>query len=265
MSSIDYQLTQLDLLEAESIHIMREVAAEFERPVTALLRRQGLHRHAAAGREGLLAGEDPVPADARRHRAQLRRGHGVPRPSRRRARRPADRRLGRGRDRRRAWSWTPPVRGPPATASRPYRCSRASSTTSSTPSSVVLAATRRRRGPKSGSSASATSSASGTPRLSALSCGACTTGVTVKGEHIRIFPLSNWTELDIWQYVQARRARAAVDLLRAQTPGLLARRHADGRHATSRRPTRAQRCSRPDGALPHRRRHDLHRRRRVRR
>ena len=33
MSSIDYQLSQLDLLEAESIHIMREVAAEFERPV----------------------------------------------------------------------------------------------------------------------------------------------------------------------------------------------------------------------------------------
>lgn len=24
-----------------------------------------------------------------------------------------------------------------------------------------------------------------------------------KGEHIRIFPLSNWTELDIWQYIEA--------------------------------------------------------------
>jgi sulfate adenylyltransferase subunit 2 len=29
----DYQLSQLDMLEAESIHVMREVAAEFERPV----------------------------------------------------------------------------------------------------------------------------------------------------------------------------------------------------------------------------------------
>jgi sulfate adenylyltransferase subunit 2 len=29
----DYQLSQLDVLEAEGIHIMREVAAEFERPV----------------------------------------------------------------------------------------------------------------------------------------------------------------------------------------------------------------------------------------
>src|SRR3954470_14776970 len=30
---MDYEVTQLDALEAESIHIMREVAAELERPV----------------------------------------------------------------------------------------------------------------------------------------------------------------------------------------------------------------------------------------
>src|ERR1700688_3994121 len=29
----DYQLSQLDVLEAEATHVMREVAAEFERPV----------------------------------------------------------------------------------------------------------------------------------------------------------------------------------------------------------------------------------------
>src|SRR6202161_610488 len=33
LSRNDYLLSQLDVLEAESIHIMREVAAEFERPV----------------------------------------------------------------------------------------------------------------------------------------------------------------------------------------------------------------------------------------
>ena len=32
MAQHDYTLTQLDVLEAEAIHIMREVAAEFERP-----------------------------------------------------------------------------------------------------------------------------------------------------------------------------------------------------------------------------------------
>ena len=40
----DYQLSQLDVLEAEAIHVMREVAAEFERPGAAVLRRQGLDR-----------------------------------------------------------------------------------------------------------------------------------------------------------------------------------------------------------------------------
>jgi sulfate adenylyltransferase subunit 2 len=29
-----------------------------------------------------------------------------------------------------------------------------------------------------------------------------------RGEHIRVFPLSNWTELDIWQYI----AREGIDL-----------------------------------------------------
>ena len=52
-----------------------------------------------------------------------------------------------------------------------------------------------------------------------------------KGEHIRVFPLSNWTELDIWQYIERRRHRAAVDLLRAPARGVPARRHAARGHA----------------------------------
>ncbi len=24
-----------------------------------------------------------------------------------------------------------------------------------------------------------------------------------RGEHIRVFPLSNWTELDVWRYIEA--------------------------------------------------------------
>ena len=29
------------------------------------------------------------------------------------------------------------------------------------------------------------------------------------GEHVRVFPLSNWTELDVWQYIAPRGDRAA--------------------------------------------------------
>ena len=57
------------------------------------------------------------------------------------------------------------------------------------------------RAPRSASSRSATSSASGTRRTSAPSCGTCTTAAFSKGEHVRVFPLSNWTEMDVWQYI----------------------------------------------------------------
>ena len=26
-----------------------------------------------------------------------------------------------------------------------------------------------------------------------------------KGEHVRVFPISNWTELDVWQYIERER------------------------------------------------------------
>ena len=47
-----------------------------------------------------------------------------------------------------------------------------------------------------------------------------------KGEHVRVFPISNWTELDVWEYIDARAARGALDLLRPRARGLRARRHA---------------------------------------
>ena len=75
-----------------------------------------------------------------------------------------------------------------------------------------------------------------------------------------MFPLSNWTELDVWRYIGAEEPRAAVDLLRARARGVRARRDAL-------RGLRV-RCTRRDGeeaftatrALPHGRRHDDHRR-----
>ena len=47
---------RMNALEDEAVFVMREVAAEFERPGAAVQRRQGLDRAAAAGREGVPAG-----------------------------------------------------------------------------------------------------------------------------------------------------------------------------------------------------------------
>jgi len=62
-------LTHLQRLEAESIHILREVVAESERPVHAVLHRQGQREVEllAPRREGVLSGAAAVSAAARRH------------------------------------------------------------------------------------------------------------------------------------------------------------------------------------------------------
>ena len=85
------------------------------------------------------------------------------------------------------------------------------------------------------------------------------------GEHVRVFPLSNWTELDVWQYI----ARERIDLpaiyyahereVFARDGMWLAAGDWGGPHRTS------ETVETPPGALPHRRRHVLHRRRRLRR
>lgn len=50
-----------------------------------------------------------------------------------------------------------------------------------------------------------------------------------RGENMRVFPISNWTELDVWQYIQ--RERAAVDLLQPCPRGGAAQGAAGAGHA----------------------------------
>ena len=53
-----------------------------------------------------------------------------------------------------------------------------------------------------------------------------------RGEHVRVFPLSNWTELDVWQYIDERGPRDPDHLLRPR-----ARRSSIATACCSRRPT----------------------------
>ena len=50
--------------------------------------------------------------------------------------------------------------------------------------------------------------------------------VVRRGESVRVFPLSNWTELDVWRYIEAEEPRGPVDLLRPRARGVRARRDA---------------------------------------
>ena len=84
-----------------------------------------------------------------------------------------------------------------------------------------------------------------------------------KGENVRVFPISNWTELDIWNYIRREKIALALHLFRTRTRSDPLRRtmgrdlplHPAGR----RRPGGTPPCS-----LSHRRRHDLYRRSGIR-
>ena len=147
----------------------------------------------------------PVPAHARRHGPQLPRGHRVPRPPRRRARRAADRRLRAGVDRPR-----PRRRGDrPARVAQPA----ADDDAARRDRGARLRRRVRRRAPRRGARpregadllASATTSASGTRAASARSCGASTTGASAAASTCACSRSSNWTELDVWQYIAKER------------------------------------------------------------
>ena len=72
----------------------------------------------------------------------------------------------------------------------------------STPPSAARAATRKKAAPRSASSPSARQACLGSAQPAARAL-ARLQHPHQQGESIRVFPLSNWTELDIWQYILA--------------------------------------------------------------
>ncbi len=67
------------------------------------------------------------------------------------------------------------------------------------------------------------------------------------GESIRVFPISNWTELDIWQYIQLENIPVVPLYFAGRTAGGRAGRRADhGRRRAdaAARPARCRRCGR---------------------
>ena len=243
---------------------MREVAAERERPVLLFSGGKDSIVLLRLAEKAFRPAQVPVPGHARRHGAQLPRGDRVPRPPRAGARRAPRRRERAGVDRQGPRRRSRPARAPRATSCRRRRCSTRSRSTASTPRWAARAATRSAPARRSASSASATTSASGTRARSGPSSGTSTTRRIRKGEQIRVFPISNWTELDVWQYV-AREQLELPSIYFAHEREVFRR---DGMlYAVS---DFVERLSRRGavhrvGSLPHGRRHDVHRRRRQRR
>jgi 3'-phosphoadenosine 5'-phosphosulfate sulfotransferase (PAPS reductase)/FAD synthetase len=165
-----------------------------------VLGRQGLHRHAASGQEGLLAGAHALPGPPRRHRAQLR-----PRcSSSGTATWPSS-----GC----AW-WWPGCRTTSTPAGRSRTRPGATRNRLQTPT-LLRAIAEGRHDAVFGGARRDEEKARAKERIFSFrdefgqwdpknqrpELWNLYNGRHNKGEHIRVFPLSNWTELDVWQYI----------------------------------------------------------------
>ena len=243
---------------------MREVAAERERPGAAVL--------AAARTRSCCCGwprrrsprrRCPVPAAARRHRPQLPGGARVPRPPRRRARRAAAR-----RPRCRSRSTPGACARSAARAPRATGCRRATLLDAIEAHRFDACFGGARRDEERARAKERVISLRDDfgrwdPRRQRPELWDLYNARVAPGEHLRVFPLSNWTELDVWQYIAARGARAPVDLLRPRARGVRARRDAATRLATTSSGSTARTPFPAVGPLPHGRRHELHGRGRL--
>ena len=169
------QLDQLDALESEAIHIMREVAGEFDRPVILFSGGKDSMLLVHLARKAFWPAPIPFPVlhvdtghnfdEVIDFRDAVVERYGL--SSRSRASRTT--------------STTGGSRSAPtarATRCRPRRCSTPSPSTATTRCSAADDATRSGRAPRSACSACATPSASGSRRGSGPSCGTSTTGAT---------------------------------------------------------------------------------------
>ena len=195
-------LSHLRALEAESIHILREVASEFQRPVMLYSIGKDSSVLLRLAQKAFYPGRIPFPLlhvdtsykfrEMIEFRDRYTREIGVELMV--------------------YTNWEAIEEGASLPAGDPAvlraaedarRCWTAWRNGASTRPSAARGATRRSRGPRSGSSPSAIRAASGIPKNQRPELWNLFNSRMEPGESLRIFPLSNWTELDIWQYIHA--------------------------------------------------------------
>jgi sulfate adenylyltransferase subunit 2 len=197
---VNTQISHLDALEAESIHIFREVAAEFEKPVLLF----------SGGKDSIvmlrLAEKAFWPARVPFALMHVDTGHNFPEVLEYRDRRVAE--LGvhlvvasvqdsidSGR--------VVEERGPRASRNRLQTTTLLDAITSNQFDAVFGGGRRDEEKARAKERVYSFRDEFGQwdPKNQRPELWSLYNGRHTKGEHIRVFPLSNWTELDIWQYI----------------------------------------------------------------
>ena len=244
-------LSHLQRLEAEAIHIFREAVAETRAAGHALFGGQGQLGAAPPRPQGLPSRAAAFPSAARRHDVEV---PGDVRASRPRrggggdgADRPPQPRGGGARDQ--------PVR--PWLARSTPRCGRPTGSSRRSTShrfDAAFGGARRdeeRARAKERIFSFRSAGHRWDPKRQRPELWRLYNARKAKGESFRIFPISNWTELDVWQYVEAEGIEVVRALFRRAAADGRARRHAahGRRRAAEAAPGRGGREAL--GPLPH--------------
>ena len=201
MTTIDYQLTQLAQLEAESIHIMREVAAEFERPVLLF----------SGGKDSIvmlrLAEKAFWPAKIPFPLMHIDTGHNFDEVIDYRDRRVAElgvRLVVASVEEAIAEGLVQDPTGPRASRNQIQTVPLLKAIVDNKFDAVFGGARRDEEKARAKERVFSVRDEFGQwdPKAQRPELWSLYNGRHRPGEHIRIFPLSNWTELDIWQYIQ---------------------------------------------------------------
>ena len=253
----DYQMSQLDVLEAEAVHVMREVAAEFERPVLLFSGGKDSIVMLALAAKAFWPARIPFPV------MHVDTGHNFPEVLEFRDRRVAE--LG--------------VRLVIASVQESIDAGRVTEETGRHASrnrlqtvTLLDAIEEHRFDALFGGARRDEEKARAKERVFSFRdefgqwdpknqrpelWNLYNTRIR-RGEHIRVFPLSNWTELDVWAYIEREKLEIPSIYYAHERPvferdGLLL---ADNPYVTARRGRAAVHRDRP---VPHGGRHDLHR------
>src|SRR6201996_5766124 len=196
----DYLLSQLDVLEAESIHVIREVASEFERPALLLSGGKDSIVMLALAEKAFKPANIPFPV------MHVDTGHNFPEVLAYRDRRVAE--LGvellvasvqESIDRGRAVEET----GPRASRNRLQTVTLLDAIAEHGFDAAFGGARRdeERARAKERMLSFRDEFGQWEPHKQRPELWSLYNGRVRKGEHARVFPISNWTELDVWQYI----------------------------------------------------------------
>ena len=196
----DYSLSQLDVLEAESIHIMREVAAEFERPVLLFSGGKDSIVMLALAERAFWPAKIPFPV------MHVDTGHNFPEVIEFR-----DRLIERLGERLIVASVQESIDQGRATEETGPRASRNRLQTVTLLDAIeehgfdaAFGGARRdeeRARAKERVFSFRDDFGQWDPKAQRPELWSLYNGRIRKGEHVRVFPISNWTELDVWQYI----------------------------------------------------------------